>query len=153
MTDKKTDIKEIAGLLCRLIVGGVFIYAGAIKTLAPAEEFAFAIEGYKVFNSQLSLWAAYIMPWVELYAGLLLAAGVFTRLSALLNGALLVSFEIMLSQAWLRHLPVTSCGCFGNSRSNSLSHEFLQNICLLAMTWAAFRYGRAWSADTLADKP
>jgi len=153
MTQKKTETKEIAGLLCRLIVGGVFIYAGVIKVLAPAEEFAFAIESYRVLNAQLSLYAAYAMPWIELYAGLLLAAGVFTRLSALLTGALLASFEVMLGQAWLRHLPVTSCGCFGNSKSNSLAHEFIQNIGLLVLTWAAFKYGGAWSGDRLVEKP
>ncbi len=153
MTDQKTDIKEIAGLLCRLIVAGIFIYAGVIKALAPAEEFAYAIEGYKVLNSQFSLWTAYAMPWIELYAGLLLAAGVFTRLSALFTGAMLVGFEVLLGQAWLRHLPVTSCGCFGNSRSNSITHEFSQNLCLLALTWAAFKYGGAWSADRAVEKP
>ena len=76
---EKTDPKEIFGLLARLVVAGVFIYSGIVKALAPAEEFAYAIESYKVLASGPALLAAYAVPWIELYAGLLLAAGVFTR--------------------------------------------------------------------------
>ena len=151
--NERTDFRDIAGLAARLVVGGVFIYAGAVKALAPAEEFGYAIESYQVINAKLSLWAAYVMPWIELWAGLLLAAGVFTRLSAVFNAAMLVFFEFLLAQAWLRHLPVTSCGCFGSTGSNSIGHEFLQNLVLLALAWLAFRYGGRWSADKAAEKP
>lgn len=148
----KTDIKEIAGLLARLILGGVFIYAGLVKALAPAEEFGYAIESYKLFTPRLALVIAYTAPWIELYAGLLLAAGVFTRWSALFIGAMLVFFEFLLGQAWLRNLPVTSCGCFGSAGSNSLGHEFIQNLGMLMLAWGAYRYGGAFSADRAAEK-
>lgn len=143
----KPSSKELAGLLARLAVGGVLVYSGVIKALAPAEEFAFAIESYRVLNAQFSLWAAYVVPWVELYAGLLLAAGVFTRFFAAFNGAMLVFFELLLGQAWLRGLPITSCGCFGSSASNSIAQEFAQNIGLLCLAWAAFKYGGWLTAD------
>ena len=147
----KTETKELIGFLARLAVAGVFIYAGLLKALAPAEEFGYAIESYGVLNSQLSLWSAYIVLWLEIYAGLLLAAGVFTRLSALFTGAMLIFFEVMLGQAWLRKLPVTSCGCFGSSGGNSLTREFLQNLIFLALAWAAFKYGGRWSADKAVE--
>lgn len=150
--NEKTDLKEIAGLLARLAVAGVFIYAGLAKALAPAEEFGYAIESYKVLNSGLSLLSAYFVPWLELYAGLLLAAGVFTRLCALFTGAMLLFFEVMLGQAWLRRLPITSCGCFGSSGGNSISREFLQNLVFLALAWAAFKYGGAYSADRAVNR-
>lgn len=149
----KLNAKETLGLLARLAVGGVFIYAGVIKALAPAEEFGYAIEGYRVLNAQYSLWAACVVPWVELYAGVLLAAGVYTRLSALFTGAMLLGFEALLGQAWARHLPVTSCGCFGSSGSNSITREFAQNLFLLALAAAAFKYGGRLSADEAAGKP
>jgi len=142
-------VLDILGLLARLAVGGMFVYAGTVKLLAPAEEFAYAIETYKVTGAQLSLWAAYIMPWLELYAGLLLAAGIFTRFNAALCGALLLFFEALLAQARLRGLPVTSCGCFGSGSSNSLEYEFFQNLVFLALTFAAYRYGRNFSADVV----
>ena len=151
--DSKINIRDAAGLLARLAVGGVFIYAGTIKLLAPAEEFAYAIETYKVTGSQLSLWAAYTIPWLELFSGLLLACGIFTRFNALLCGAMLVFFEALLGQAWLRGLPVTSCGCFGSGSSNSLGYEFLQNLVFLALAYLAYRHGAPFSADAaLKDK-
>lgn len=143
----KNKIINIFGLLARLAVAGVFIYAGAVKLLAPAEEFAYAIETYKVTGPALSLWAAYLMPWLELFSGLLLACGIFTRFNALLCGAMLLFFEALLAQAWLRGLPVTSCGCFGSGGSNSLPVEFLQNLVFLALAWLAFRYGCRFAAD------
>ena len=145
------EIKNIIGLLARLAAGGVFVYAGAIKLLAPAEEFAYAIETYKVTGPALSLWAASIMPWLELYSGLLLAAGIFARCNALFCGAMLLFFEALLAQAWLRGLPVTSCGCFGSGGSNSLPVEFLQNLVFLVLTYLALRYGRRFSADAAMD--
>ena len=149
MTDRTRDV---IGLLARAAAGGVFVYAGVTKALAPAEEFAYAIETYRILNAQLSLYAAYVTPWVELWAGLLLIAGVFTRWSALFIGAMLVFFELLLGQAWLRKLPITSCGCFGTSGSNSIGGEFLQNLVFLALTVLAFKYGGAWSADRAAEK-
>lgn len=148
MTDRTRDI---LGLAARAAVGGVFVYAGVTKALAPAEEFAYAIESYRVLNAQFSLYAAYVTPWIELWAGLLLIAGVFTRWTSLFAGAMLVFFELLLGQAWLRKLPITSCGCFGTSGGNSIGGEFLQNLLFLALAVLAFRYGGAWSADRAAE--
>lgn len=134
MNDKT---RETLSLLARLAVGGVFVYAGVVKAMSPAEEFAYAIESYRVLPAQFCLWAAYAVPWIELYTGLFLAAGVFTLFSGLLTGAMLLFFELLLGQAWLRGLPVTSCGCFGSSGSNSIGHEFLQNLVLLALLYPA----------------
>jgi len=148
----KPETKEIIGLLARLAVGGLFVYSGAIKALAPAEEFAYAIESYRVLNAQLSLYAAYVTPWVELWAGLLLAAGVFARANALFIGAMLVFFELLLGQAWLRALPITSCGCFGSGGSNSIGVEFAQNLVFLALAWAAWKFPSRWSADAVVEE-
>lgn len=148
----KQGTKDLIGLLARLAVAGVFVYAGVLKLLAPAEEFGYAIEGYRVLNSQLSLYVAYVLPWLELWIGLLLAVGVFTRVSALVSVLMLAVFEAMLAQAWLRGLPVTSCGCFGSSHSHSLAHEFMQNLVCLALLWLVFKYGSRWSADGYLEK-
>lgn len=145
----RTNMKNITGLLARLIVGGVFVYSGVIKALAPAEEFAYAIESYQVIGPSLSLLTAYAVPWIELYAGLLLACGIFTRSSALFTAAMLACFELLLGQAWLRGLPITSCGCFGSAGSYSITREFLQNLALLALLWPAASYRRLSADETV----
>lgn len=150
---RETRVKDMLNLLARLAVAGIFIYAGAAKLLAPAEEFAYAIETYKVSGPALSLRAAYILPWLELFAGLLLAAGIFTRFNALLCGAMLVFFEVLLGQAWLRGLAVTSCGCFGSGGSASVPAELARNLVFLALLWPVYRFSGRFSADAAMEAP
>jgi uncharacterized membrane protein YphA (DoxX/SURF4 family) len=149
---EKTEIKDLIGLLARLLAGGVFIYAGFLKATAPAEEFAYAIETYKVVPAGLAMFTALTVPWVEIYIGVFLAAGVFTGYSALAAAVMLLGFEGLLLQAIIRNLPVTSCGCFGASKSNSLGHEFAQNLLFLAVTALARKYGGKLSIDSAIEK-
>lgn len=147
----KSGATDMLGFAARLALGAVFVYAGFLKAVAPAEEFAYAIETYRVVPQSFAMLSALTVPWLEIYLGLFLIAGLFGRLSALLTGATLVFFEALLLQALIRKLPVTSCGCFGASKSNSLTHELLQNLALLALAFLAFKYGRKLSLDALMD--
>ena len=149
---EKTSFKDIAGITARLALGGVFIYAGWLKAVAPAEEFAYAIETYKVVPPGLAMLAAQAVPWIEIYFGMFLAAGVFVRYSAFCLGAAVIGFEALLLQAIIRKLPVTSCGCFGSSHNNSLQYEFYQNLVLLALALPAWKYGGKYSIDSLAER-
>lgn len=143
---------ELLGLAGRLAAGAVFVYAGFLKLAAPAEEFAYAIETYKVMPDSLALLAARTVPWAELYLGVLLIAGLYTRLAAPAVAGLLVFFELLLAQAWLRGLPVTSCGCFGSNSSNPLWLEFSLNLVWLAAALAAWRHGSLLSLDSVYQK-
>ena len=149
--NRKTEIKDMLGLAARMILGGVFVYAGFLKAVAPAEEFAYAIETYRVLPQNLAMIPALIMPWLEIYLGVFLIIGLYERLSALFTGVLLMCFEGLLLQAALRNLPVTSCGCFGSSKSNSLVHEILQNLLLLGLAFIAFEHGKKISLDSLME--
>jgi len=151
LMNERPGIKDMLGLAARLILGGVFVYAGFLKAVAPAEEFAYAIETYRVVPQNLALLLALTVPWLEIYLGVFLIAGLSGRLSALLTGAMVIGFEGLLLQAALRHLPVTSCGCFGASKSNSLGYELLQNLLLLGLAAAAFRHGKKISLDALME--
>ncbi len=136
----------------RLCAGGIFIYSGFLKLSAPAEEFAYAIETYKVMPAALAMLAAQTVPWLEFFLGIFLVSGLYTRLSALAIGGMLVFFELLLAQAWLRGLAVTNCGCFGSNNSNPLWLEFLLNIIWLAAAWAAWRFGARPSLDSVFAK-
>lgn len=143
MTPKTTvPFTQWTGLAARLALGIVFAWAGFLKAVAPAEEFAYAIETYKVFPSWLASLASLTVPWAEIYLGLLLAAGLFTRASAAAIGALMVFFQVLLAQAMVRGLPITSCGCFGTARSNPIGVELALNFILLALAALAWQYGR-----------
>ncbi|MCL6449409.1 MAG: DoxX family membrane protein [Armatimonadetes bacterium] len=55
-------------LLIRLIMGGLFIYAGWGKILAPLD-FASSIYNYKLFPDFVAGLAAATVPWIEFLAG------------------------------------------------------------------------------------
>ncbi len=148
----KIRTKDLLGIAARLALGGVFIYSGWLKAVAPAEEFAYAIGTYKVVPPGLAMFAALTVPWIEIYLGAFLASGVFTRYSAFCLAAALIGFEGLLLQAIIRKLPVTSCGCFGASNSNSLGYEFFQNLALLALAALAWKYGENYSIDSFIEQ-
>ena len=78
-------------LVCRLLVGGVFVYASLDKILHPVV-FAKVVYNYQMFPVPLSNLLAMILPWLELFAGLALIVGVLVTESALLTSGLLAVF-------------------------------------------------------------
>jgi uncharacterized membrane protein YphA (DoxX/SURF4 family) len=99
-------------LLFRIIVGGVFIWAGVLKIADPLG-FAQSIKNYQVIPHTLAFLTAVILPWVEVLSGAFLIIGVFKRSSALLISLLLVGFIGLVALALIRGID-TSCGCFGS---------------------------------------
>jgi putative oxidoreductase len=76
-------------LIARLIVGGIFIYAGWYKVSNMADTLA-------MFASlSIPAWLTYIVAYAELIGGALVALGLFTELSAI------VLAIIMLAAAYL----------------------------------------------------
>ena len=98
--------------LFRLIVGGVFIWAGVLKIADPLG-FAQSIQNYEFFPRDLVFVIAVVLPWVEVLGGASLILGLFRGSSALLIGLLLLGFIGLVALALLRGID-TSCGCFGS---------------------------------------
>jgi uncharacterized membrane protein YphA (DoxX/SURF4 family) len=98
-------------LILRLVVGGVFLYAGAIKIIDPAA-FAKDIGNYRMLPHEWVNLLALTLPWVEAVSGGLLMVGIWKRTNALLIGFLLIIFMAAIGQAIARDLNI-ECGCFG----------------------------------------
>ncbi len=98
-------------LLARVILGGLFVYAGVLKFLAPVE-FAQEIANYRMLPDVLVGPLAVLLPGVEVVAGLALVLGIALRGGIVLIQGMLVVFIIALVQAIGRGID-TSCGCFG----------------------------------------
>ncbi len=95
---------------CRLLLGGLFLYAGLLKANdVPA--FAGSIAGYQLLPYAWNFFLAAVLPYVEVVAGALLLANTRVRAAALLLGALTVLFMAVLASAIARGLDI-SCGCF-----------------------------------------
>jgi uncharacterized membrane protein YphA (DoxX/SURF4 family) len=102
---------SVLALLCRLVVGGVWIAAGVLKIPDPAESIR-AVRNYRLLPEAVVPLIGTGLPVVEVALGLLLIAGVATRVSAMLSAVLLLLFVIGISSAWARGLDI-DCGCFG----------------------------------------
>jgi uncharacterized membrane protein YphA (DoxX/SURF4 family) len=124
---------------CRLVVGGAFLYAGAVKIIDPAA-FTKDIGNYQMLPHNTINLLAITLPWIEVVAGILLVLGVWMRPSALVIGALLVVFVVAITQAMARGLDI-ECGCFGSTKGRRVGLTTLSaDLVFLAMiAWLWWR--------------
>jgi uncharacterized membrane protein YphA (DoxX/SURF4 family) len=147
---KPADVLSLVG---RLLVGGVLIYAGFSKALAPAAEFAAALANYHLFPSAWLTPMAWAVPWLEIWAGLFLVAGLYTRWAAGCSAALFAVFLTVLTLAKLRHIDLTSCGCFG-AETLSPAITFKMDATLLVIALLVLfsnPQSRAFTLDSKTD--
>jgi len=116
-------------LLFRLVLGGLFVYAGAIKALEPLD-FAQSIRNYDIVGQALSFFAALVLPWLEILAGVFLIAGVWTRGAALVISGLLVFFIALTVVTMVRGLDI-DCGCFGAVDRKAGVGVILEDLAML----------------------
>lgn len=95
--------------LIRWILGGIFIYAGSTKLLAP-EIFAVLIEAFGLVSDRLLMPMAIALPALEVIAGIGLLFDI--RGSLAVTAGLLVLFMAVLGYGIWMGLDV-DCGCFG----------------------------------------
>ncbi|KAB7744575.1 DoxX family membrane protein [Nostocoides sp. F2B08] len=107
----RTRILDLVGLVARLVLGGVLLYAGATKVLTPVGS-ARAVQAYQIFPFEVAQYIGYALPIVEIILGVLLILGLFTRTAAILGTVLMVLFIVGIASAWARGLTI-DCGCFG----------------------------------------
>ena len=96
-------------LALRILLGGFLIYTAQIKII-QTEEFAQAIRAYDIIPSSISMLPAIFFPWIEMFSGLFLMVGLYTRSSALIALSLLTVFTVNVLIAILRGLEI-DCGC------------------------------------------
>lgn len=139
-------MKNILRYALSLLVGGLFVWAGGSKVLAP-EEMHQSILNYQLVPGLLAWLLALLLPWLELAAGLALVAPWTRRGAILLLGLLLIIFQGGLASAWIRGLDI-ECGCFGGT-STTVTFAFIRNGILLALlgviAWMEFRQIKAES--------
>jgi putative oxidoreductase len=118
-------------LVFRLVLGGLFLYAGVVKVAAPLD-FAQDIRNYRLVGQSLSFIAAIVLPWLEILAGTFLVLGVWKRGAALVVSGLLVFFIVLTAVTMLRGLDV-DCGCFGSLSRKSGWGVILEDLGMLAL--------------------
>ena len=97
-------------IICRLVLGIIFIYASYDKILDPAS-FSKNIHNFHITPTAVENLAALIIPWLEFIIGVFLIFGLFLEGTTSIVIVLLIFFIVILSQAVFRGIDV-HCGCF-----------------------------------------
>jgi putative oxidoreductase len=119
-----------------LVIGALFIYAGALKVIDPIG-FSRDIDNYKILPWPAAVALALFLPWLEMFAGLCLVTRGLYRGGLLLLTSLTSLFIIASIVAKLRGLDI-SCGCFGHVSKGwsfgwHIALDFGMLIALLAL--------------------
>lgn len=147
----RAGLADLVGLLARLILGVVLIWAGAAKVTTPALS-ALAVRAYKILPYDFAGYVGYALPVVEILVGLLLVLGLFTRLSAVVGGLLMLAFIFGISWAWAHGYSI-DCGCFGGGGTIAASQtqyplEILRDVGIAACAaWLVVRPRTPFSLD------
>lgn len=125
--------RNTAAWALRVVLGGVFIYAGAVKA-GDTTGFAEEIEGYRLIAGVVLALVAVYLPWLEIVVGVALFTPGLARGALALVVLLLTVFLFALSSAAWRGLDI-SCGCLGASAASSggLYTAMIRNVILLGM--------------------
>jgi uncharacterized membrane protein YphA (DoxX/SURF4 family) len=100
------------GLLARLVVGGVWMYAGALKLPHP-ETSVTAVRSYQLLPTGLAETVGHGLPMLEIVVGACLVLGVLVRFTGAVSALLQVAFIVGIVSVWSRGIAI-DCGCFGN---------------------------------------
>ncbi len=118
-------------LLCRLLLGGVFVWASLDKIAHPGR-FAAIIQGYGILPGWALNLFALTLPWLELVAGALLVLGLWRRPAALWLTALLLVFVVAIGYNVFQGIAL-DCGCFSTAGNNPESGLWLLGRDLLLL--------------------
>ncbi len=128
---------QFAWRIVDVILAAIFIYAGVLKMLDPAQ-FAHDINNYRILPWTLSVALAFYLPWLEILCGLGLIFRFLYRGALSILTVLIVVFTLATIAAKARGLDIT-CGCFGHASQHwSLPAHLATNLGILAALLVLF---------------
>jgi uncharacterized membrane protein YphA (DoxX/SURF4 family) len=114
--------------IARVGLAAVFLTAGGLKVgdLAGSGR---AVNAYQLMSYDAARVVGAIQPFLEIAVGLLLLAGLATRLSAIIASVLLLIFIGGIISAWAHGLQI-DCGCFskGGELTGGKTARYLPDI-------------------------
>ncbi len=125
-----------AEISVRVILGGVFIWAGLAK-LIDLDAFVSSVSNFEIapFNSvPWDMWLGYMLPVFELTIGSCLILGVLLRGAIVSVTLMSLGFLAAIISVHMRGLNI-ECGCFGKALTfdNYYTHiVILAVMCILA---------------------
>jgi len=145
---------EMIALSLRVLMGAWFVYAGGLKIFGSGlERFVTDIENYRLVEGWFAIIAAYLLPWIEIVAGLCFMLGILRKGSWLAMFGLVVAFTFAVGSAWARGLDI-SCGCLGGTEPISYWRKALEfALYYAALAWIAWSDWKSASGGPAGKSP
>src|SRR5882762_4407123 len=134
--------RRAAGHLGRVALGLIFLAAGFLKALDPAE-FVHQVTGYGLIGPRLAAVAAPALIVVEVVLGVALVAGVRPLLTASASVLLLLLF-IGIEAYGLAMGRTESCGCFGAYVTRTPAEVIGEDLLFVGLAILAIGGLRGW---------
>lgn len=144
----------LALVFVRWLLGGFFVYAGVSKALQPVGFLQLVHQYDFAAHPVLLNGIAALLPWLEVFCGVLLVAGVAVRGTALLLAGLLVPFTILILRRALAihgagEIPFCAirfdCGC--GLGETLICRKLAENVVMILLAGVlVFRSGSRWCA-------
>ena len=173
MQSSPFNFRRAVILIARLVLGGIFVYAGISKIVFPNTHlwpmfvlkfsvstnlatFAQQVESYKLLSPAGVDFVAHTLPFTEIALGLLLLIGWGLRLWASLITLIMLGFLTVVTRAYLLHMNI-NCGCFATPEpltGMTVIRDSLFAALALLMTIFAFieaRKTHPWAASEKAS--
>ena len=128
---------RIAYHLSRLVLGGLFLYAGLVKA-GDVTTFARDVANYKILPYSWNYLVAATLPYIEFLAGLLLLANRRVRPAALVTGGLTAVFMLILASVVTRGLDI-DCGCFRPGGHTTAAQALWRDAGILLLSLVTYR--------------
>ncbi len=136
-------------LVSRLILGGVFVFAGIAK-LTYVPTLIWEIEQYRILPESVARVYGYVLPPLEIVLGALLVLGILIRISAPVSGLVVLNFVVAKISAFARGLDISICPCFGPAVPLLAVHSLAIDFVLLALAIQLISHkGEFLSVDAL----
>ena len=168
MQSSPLNLRRVVIWVGRLVLGGIFIFAGYSKIFLPnfmfrplfalkfslstnLANFAFQVDSYKMLSPAGVSFVAHTLPFFEIVLGLLLLTGWKLRIWSTLATLLILGFLAAVTRAYLLHMQI-NCGCFAKPEPLTAMTVLRDGaLLLLAVLMTVFAYQEArkphpWSA-------
>ena len=100
------------GVLARVVVGGVWVYAAVLKLPHPDTSVT-AERSYQLLPVGVAETVGHVLPMLEIVVCGCLLLGLLTRVTGGASALLQVAFIIGIASVWARGISI-NCGCFGD---------------------------------------
>ena len=135
----------------RIVMGGIFIYAGYSKLFFPnrmfwpwvmlkfsilsnLSNFSFQVDSYKLLSPAGVDFVSHTLPFAEILLGLLLLIGWRVRIWGTIVSLIMLGFLAAVTRAYLLHMDI-NCGCFAKPEPVSLT-KILEDSAMVLLTVA-----------------